>query len=759
MSLRVLVFLLAVSPTIASENVRRTSDDAGSDLIDALIVAGRFDDALQLTQSDVFFADDAKAAIAASRVAVARQMTQGDFDAAAIELASRPVADLLAKHSDHPRGLFLQSQLESVRRSSVRHAVLVAVVSPRTPAELEVLSQRLVTATSAAMDLAKRVADQRITIDAARNDGGLVSDLQRLEQECLIEAVSMSLLQTELFRPDETADRIAAAAAAIETARETLTRLPAGSTAAVEIERLRIDALLTARQIGPAADAFDALIKRLSRPPSDALMALDIRIAMASGQTSRARERLDGVYVPSASPKSVELDLTRLRFLLAEQPSLVAGWIDQIARSHGAYARQRAEAISLATMNASGSARAVDASLVAAQGRDRLRQGDVRRAAELLTAAARAQGQPDRAIEHAIEAAAAWRADQNAAAAADVLRQTALDHSQADRAAAVHLQSLLMSPADPDLVSHLEQHLNVWTDNETTDAATDWLVKIRLAGDDPVGAAVAMTRTLKPNAAQRIGRSAELWLSAFSQALPDQTADLSASFIKASTPLADHASLHSFRRDTATLVCDSDTLGQLPAKVLDAASESADATFLAGVLAMRVDRNFRSGGPTPSSLSPAKTEALRRRLMIDGSRDREQRSAIARYLQTWSAPESADQTAARQIWMGDATGAIATLEADVRQNSSAGPMKRAADLLASSDDGVAVAASIGFYDRLAAGLPQGTPEWHEAKLASIKLLRRTGRVADADKRAKYILLTGVDLNDSLRKRYEQFIQP
>lgn len=754
-----------VLPAIASERVRRTSDDAAYDLIDALIAAGRFDDAARATRSDVWFADGAKAAIAASRVAVARQMTKTDFDQAAIDQASRPIHEWLAQHPDDDRQLFMEFQLESVRRDSVRHAVQAAAVSPRTPAQIDQLSQRLVAATSAASDLAARVADHRIRIDANGDDDGLVADLQRLEQECLIEAVSTSLLQTELFPADRSTDRVAAAAAVIDRAQATLTRLPAGSTAAVEIERLRIEALLTSKQTGPAAEAFDELVRRIPPTPSDAMVSLDIRIALASGQTSRARERLIATYGESASPRSVELDLARLQFLLAQQPPLVAGWIDQISLAHGAYARQRAEAISLASVNASGTSQPVDASLVAAQGRDRLRRGDFHRAAELLTAAARAQVDGGRAIEHAIEAAAAWRADHNSIAAADVLRETSLDHPQSDKAAALHLQSLWMVPADPALSSRLEQHLTVWPDDDTVDAATDWLIKIRLASGEHVAAAAAMTRSLKPNASQRIDRAAELWLSAFAHAMPDQTMDLSASLIDASSSLPDHPSLNAFRRDTAAMICDPDLLRRLPDVVMNELPETAESKFMASVLVMRRDRSVRSAAPNPSmmsqaGISPQKIQTLRRRLMADASRDREQRLAIARYLQTWPAPESAEQTATRQLWMGDTTGALSTLENYVRQSSGSDRrIQRAAELLASFDDGVAVAAAIGFYDRLAAGLPQGGPDWHDAKLASIRLMRQTGRVTEADKRAKYILLTNDNLNDSIRKRYEQFIQP
>ncbi len=49
----------------------------------------------------------------------------------------------------------------------------------------------------------------------------------------------------------------------------------------------------------------------------------------------------------------------------------------------------------------------VDPSLIAAQGQDWLRRGNPGRAGDLLSAAATAESDPDRAIRHASEAAAA----------------------------------------------------------------------------------------------------------------------------------------------------------------------------------------------------------------------------------------------------------------------------------------------------------------------------------------------------------------
>ncbi len=762
MTLRFIVLLcllLVPSPmlTRSADPVGRGSDDATDDLIDALLAAGRFDDARSLASPEWFDGDEAKAAIASCEIDVAFQMTQPVFD----EAAGKPVEDFLSSHPDHERKLFLQAQARQVRLAAVRHAVSAAAVSPLSPAKIESLSKRLVAVTTEASDFAGVVADQRIAIDSSngRDREGLVSDLHRLEHQSLIDAVSMSLLQTELLDESKASDRIAAASAVIELAQRTLTRLPAGSLAANEIERLRIEAMLIARQTGPAAEAFDALSKRIDGPWTDGMVSLRVRIAMAAGQSSLARERLDAVYGSAALPRTIDLDLTRLRYLVQSHSSDVASWIEQIAAKHGAYARQRAEAVMLSIINAEGRSQAVDAAIVAAQGRDRLRRGDVVRAAELLTAAADAQRDPERAIGHAIEAAAAYRESGNTLAAANVLRQTALKHVEADRAAAVHLQSLVMSPGDTKTQSHLETHLQTWPDADTTQAATDWLVKLRLAAEDAIGAASAMTRTLKPEQTERIGHATNLWLAAFSQTEFDGLPDLSSRFVEACQRLPSAKLLDTFRRDTAALVCDANALNELPKSVFNAGSESEASKYLADAFAMRRDRNIRPVA-SPESLPPIQTETLRRRLMADGHRDRELRIAIARWIDAWPDDGPADQKAMRQVWTGNVTGAVSTLETFVAQDTaSADRMRVAAELLASSDDPSAVFAAIDFYDRLAAGMPQGSQDWHDAKLASIRLLRQTGRIDDADKRARYVLLTADGLSDELRKRYDAFIKP
>ena len=81
-------------------------------------------------------------------------------------------------------------------------------------------------------------------------------------------------------------------------------------------------------------------------------------------------------------------------------------------------------------------------------------------------------------------------------------------------------------------------------------------------------------------------------------------------------------------------------------------------------------------------------------------------------------------------------------------------IREAATLLAASDATTAKQVAIEFWDQLAAGTPQGTRSWHEAKLDAIRSLRKIGKTKEAQRRAKYILLTTSKIPADLKKQYE-----
>jgi hypothetical protein len=75
-------------------------------------------------------------------------------------------------------------------------------------------------------------------------------------------------------------------------------------------------------------------------------------------------------------------------------------------------------------------------------------------------------------------------------------------------------------------------------------------------------------------------------------------------------------------------------------------------------------------------------------------------------------------------------------------------------LLGSSSDAAVRDEAIKLWDELAAGTKQGSRAWHEAKLAGIRLLATSGKKAEAQRRAKYILLTTPAIDDDLTRQYQ-----
>ncbi|MGB7326219.1 MAG: hypothetical protein WBD31_15200 [Rubripirellula sp.] len=747
--------------------VLRQTDSAASDLIDALVRAGRFADAESVcrdtTDADLDPMSDqaAKRAIRLSQISTARQFASGGFDDAATATASDPVTEMLQSYPEHPRRLFLKSQSIAVRREAARFAVLAAVVSADSVKQLAA-SESLLRATLASRELANEIADERTRLQAERNPDvlGRLADLLRLEQESLVESVSLALMQTELLsaEPDiaPEPDGIGAATGAEQAADQVLMKLPSGSTARREIERLKTEAILRAGDRSRAAESYASLTKSVTKPYSATMLALGVRIDMASGKLREAGKTLDAFYGddPDAAPLSVEMDLVRLKYLLANSvppdaavdTSVVVRWIESIGRRHGAYATRRAEAISLSRLQSDGTSRNVDAALVAAQGRDWLRRGDAARAAELLAAAAGADADPDRAIRHAVEAAAAWSSLEDSESAAAILASTTSAHPSGSDAAKIHLQSIVLhakadggqSAESRDLLKTLlRDHLQHWPMSSTTSGATEWLVKILTAEGDLLAAAEA-------------GRSAEAWQAAYLASSPTENGNFQSRLQKACVALAADSDSYSVFAQTVATTADRD---QLPTSL-----ESNVDDFFATVIQAR-----RTGviGPTlpvpPSSLSAGAVDALRKRMMADGRANPSLRKSIAAWIDRWSGDVDAPiGNAERRLWSGQSDDAIKIIADYVAKAPKAiDRVQQAAEMLSQSSDRRAQEAAVKYFDSIAAGVSQGSEAWHEAKISAIELLHKMNKGDESIRRAQYILLTVRNLDAATKLRYQK----
>jgi hypothetical protein len=243
-----------------SPSIGRASSDRDADLIDALVRENRFDDAEGVCQSlsrgiDPESDAAAKWRIRQSQILTARQMVSDRFEDADVQAAQKPTADFLASYPQHRRRLFLEAQNVAVDRDAAIHGVLRAAISPTDEEATEVAFKRLLRATDDVVSLSDRIADARSQLDVQRGapEFALIADLIRLQQELQVDAVSMALMQTELF-PRGSDDCFEAASKAERAAAAAITRLPADSAARREMERLKVEAILRSGQLGRAEE-------------------------------------------------------------------------------------------------------------------------------------------------------------------------------------------------------------------------------------------------------------------------------------------------------------------------------------------------------------------------------------------------------------------------------------------------------------------------------------------------------------------------
>ena len=771
---------LAAGPSI--KNVGRMTHDRDEDLIQALLERGRFDDALDLCRlrsADLELQADAAAKwrVRESKILTARQMGRDTFGNDELAVVQRPVSDLLRSYPNHPRELFLKSQLLDSEKSFALHSVLRAAVSPRNDQVQELATRRLLTAMSHLSSLADEVQQKRSALESERTvaSRGMIADLRRLGQELQIDAVSIALVQTDLF-PSGSADCIAAATKAEQVANDAITRLPVGTDARNEVERLRVEAVFRAAQYDRCDALLTALLSQFTGSLPPKLQALRVRLCIAQGQLAKAGKLLDDFFgdVPEAAPNALSMDLARLEFLLiANAGRRVGDWLEVIQRRGGAYARRRADAVSLSHLNSTSQSKAtVDPSVVAAQGQDWLRRGDPSRAGNLLAAAAAAEPDPDRAMSRVAEAAAALLAAKRVNDAIDLMQDVSLAKSTAEKASATHLQAAILlarlDPSDPATVTRLEsmlrKNLQRWSDSASSGSIRTWLSKILTSQRRYLEAAEIVSdvnpATINTELAQSI---ANAWLSVLGKSALD-TADTAvpqksdrreatSSFQAAMKKLISNDAMRSRYRLVSVLHLDRTELGDLTPLGANAFPDDA---FIDSLI------NFRRSGVMPAESPPSVLLLqIEQRLMADARTDLSLRQKTVALLAKWLGSEAVSMASAeRCLWASDVEKAIKLLK-EV-QKTSADPRKsiqQAATMLGSSDNTKAQQAGVALWDELAAGLPQGQYAWHEAKLAAIRLLQRMGNQQEAYRRAKFILLTQGTIDDALRSQYQSVKKP
>ncbi len=766
--------LMSVSPAKADQNdggpgssvpVHRKTNDRDQDLIDALVDRQRFDEAIDICRNDLkrfgLESDEgAKAAVRWSRILTRVAESKNDFGADAIAKAMEPVEVLLDAYADHRRAVFLEAQQARVQYAASRQAVVMAAVAISDESQVDAASTTLARVKRRFDELVKKVEAARIELEplaASPKRRSLSADLDRLRNELRIDIVSMALLQTDLF-PPESLDQLGAANKAIQVADDALKQLPVGSPARWEIQRLRVEAILHSGDYPMAEQGLTELASQLPQPIPPRVLALRVDLDLAQGKLAQAGKRLQRYFGdhPEQAERSVDMDLSRLAYLIAVKDDSVGRWLEAIEQRGGAYARRRAEAITLGNLQAAKKVDAIDPAIVAAQGSDWLRRGDPLRAASLLAAAATAERDGDLAIKRAANAAAAFLKAKQPSQAAEILASVSLAHATANKAADAHLQAAVVISQSrlPDAATQTEAVLlqvqQSWPQSQSAAKARRWLMTLLQRQHRHQKAAKWATSLLnETSAVDEVDAALAAWIDWVVQADSTQadSTQVISEFKLAMEPLRAIPVVQQRYPLAAVFVLDRADLTGLTPTALPGKPTDAYAIELLKF------RRSETGSDSLSQPPDDSIDAVRWRLMRDGHQDPSLRGAIAKRLNQWAGDWSSKIPLL--VWADKNDEAIALAkQSAASSNQPAAVWRSLAQSLAQSTDPNDWSQAIEVWDQLASGQPKSSDDWHESKLAAIDLLIKTGDREQAVRRAKYILLTDTPADATVRKRYE-----
>ncbi len=111
-------------------------------------------------------------------------------------------------------------------------------------------------------------------------------------------------------------------------------------------------------------------------------------------------------------------------------------------------------------------------------------------------------------------------------------------------------------------------------------------------------------------------------------------------------------------------------------------------------------------------------------------------------------------------WTGDWRKSVEQLEALASESKRKGEVIRhIAELLVTVSDSEAQKLSLEYWNKLSLGLPKGSREWYEAKLATALAMQASGDKEGAAKLARYVLLTQSPQDESLKKQFQAVASP
>ena len=115
---------------------------------------------------------------------------------------------------------------------------------------------------------------------------------------------------------------------------------------------MRIESIIRGNELDRARKNLDLFVRLVGTPTPVNVLAMQVHLDLRQNRNDQAGRRLAAYYQsnPKSAPRSIEMDLARLEHMIATNDTQVADWLESIEQRNGAYARRRAESISLARM-------------------------------------------------------------------------------------------------------------------------------------------------------------------------------------------------------------------------------------------------------------------------------------------------------------------------------------------------------------------------------------------------------------------------
>jgi len=743
--------------------VRRLTDSADADLITELLATGMVDTAIKIcerytTDSQTDSDDKARWLIQWSRAKVAAILRdRPEAEQRQLEETTLAIDAFVANNPEHQRLFWLKFQSLLVELAAAKRAVLIAIVkSPDDPGRDTALT-RIVRVAAAMRELSKSIEDQIAVERTKPNNSIAVPDLVSLAVVVATKRIDAVMVRGDLFEEGSN-DYVSAANESVNASRALLSSMRSGAEGRDDLVRQLSESLRRTGDVEEANAILDPLVK--TDLQNDETLALAARIAIDRGDFAGARELLRPPVERDLN-SGLESDLMRLQLAIvlakndkasaSQSQREIGDWIDRIGKIHGDYARRRAEKFVLGTSTTS-SPMELDPRIIIAQAASRIRDGHPDQAAQFLASAARATGDPAAAIQLSIAGAAAFRQANEIKNAASLLREISLAHFKNPDAAKLHLQSaiLLADTNSPEsLIEHLQECRSTWPTDTVSATASDWIVRLHEARQEWESAArAASSGNIAWMTPERIATAVDLWIKAISL-VPMTERDGSATQAIDSFSTAGLTELSSTETIRLTLLfCDRSATSGLE-------SQWFASTWMRWLLGVRQGVAVTEMPPMTDA-EHRLTDVSADRLIADGVASKLNRGSLARAILILVGQGPSLRAALAYGWTGDWKRSEAIIDELMSQRPADLELaKDAADLMSNADDSPAKRAGLRLWTRLSSQLPQGSAQWHQAKLSAIETMRSLGDNEEAKKLANYVLLTQPPADPAIIARYRQ----